>query len=197
MRHSLLCCLTGAYLFLAACASSLPPYVEPQEGNLARIRLAIPQENGLSLNSPSTTVRGYQSEDCKGHYDWTVLANYYLVGRGTRKLGLPLWEYNDNGAREYYVATDRPIIVTFEGRTGDFVRGSPKGQTCVILVNRTLEPDRDYELVYEHQSATKCIVTLNELIVEGGNAQRVELATYQRIGQFVNPGCLRAFRKFY
>jgi hypothetical protein len=94
--------------FLFSIGCSTIRYTEPTTGPAARVRFAADTKS-------VTVVWGYKTENCENEEEWMRLRNGPLVNSSPKTLGMPLWNHHKNSAKEFYVSTERPLILMFKG----------------------------------------------------------------------------------
>lgn len=172
-------------LLVLGCASV--SYQEPQGGERARVRFAIgPSVEGVG------TVRGYQDEDCNGEREWMRLVNGFYIRAEPRRLQMPLWDFHDNGAKEFYVAANEPLFFMFQSELSTFGTATTI-YTCAVPITFQPEADADYELILHMHSRTTCEVEFSEIVSDGDDAARERLGIFKN---FANEGCIAAFHRF-
>ncbi|WP_155976203.1 hypothetical protein [Novispirillum itersonii] len=142
-------------LLIAGCAPV--SVVEPTGGNRARVRFVTNTE-GI------TVLRAYEGENCSGEeQEWVRMRNGYLLTGSEKRLGIPLWSYNVNAAKELYVNTDKAMHGMFFGSesVGNYV------VSCAVPFTFSFLPDHDYEVSYKFFIST-CLVEVSEI---EGNSQ--------------------------
>jgi len=88
-----------ALVALATVGCQTMAYKEPLSGERARIRLA-------SQAPFVVVVRAYDDARCEtNEQEWMRLRSEYLVNSSPKRLGLPLWPFHDNGAKEVFIDT--------------------------------------------------------------------------------------------
>jgi hypothetical protein len=88
-----------AIVALAAVGCQTIAYKEPLSGDRARVRLA-------SQAPYVVVVRAYDDASCEtNEQEWMRLRSGYLVNSSPKRLGLPLWHFHDNGAKEVFIDT--------------------------------------------------------------------------------------------
>jgi hypothetical protein len=177
-------------LLSITCGCASLTYVEPTTGNRARVRFVTDSE------APSV-LRVYEGSDCSGkEQEWMRLRVGVLLRGSVKRLGMPLWNYHDNAAKEVYVSTEKPLTAIFWGTE---VAGDYQYQyhyQCGVPVTASFQQDKDYEVKYVW-NRTACTVLLSE--ITAGSAGEYSL---QPIRQFNNKvtdetsGCAKQFNRF-
>lgn len=170
------------FLLLASCSSIV--YKEPVSGSRARVRFVS------DLNAVSV-LRVYDDADCTANEtEWMRLKNGYLLNSSPKKLGMPLWNYHDNAAKEVYVGTDKQLNALIKGdeQSGDYI------YSCAVPFFYRFSENEDYE-VYFHWSRTDCTVTISQFSTTptGTEANKKEVFTNKPSTR--NAGCMSAFKK--
>ena len=135
-------------------------------------------------------VRGYSDPACEsGEKEWMRLSNRFLINSQPKKIGMPLWSFHPNAAKELYVI---PSTYTFL-----FVGAESSGNavySCGVPVHETFEEGHDYELNFMWSPA-KCTVQVNELKPAGETVLRSLLREHSNIATPSTMGCLKQFKK--
>lgn len=178
--------LNIAFLVLSLITSGCTPsvtYVEPKTGPLARVRF-VTADNGV-------TVYSYSSKECNGEKEMMRLINDIALNSDPRRLGMPLWDYHKNAAKEFYVTAGIPHIYMFKSGTL-----SGRLQTrCGAFMQQTFEEGKDYEL--KLTNSTRCILEAYEIRMNAsGSAEKVLL---QKIDNKLSPdfskACITNFKQ--
>jgi hypothetical protein len=169
---------------VAGCASY--SYVEPTSGNRARVRFVT------DTVSPST-LKVYDGPDCSGaEHEWMRLRVGPLITGSLKRLGMPLWNYHDNAAKEVYVATDKPLSAIFWGTEN----AGTMEYSCGVPFFATLQKDKDYEIRYRW-ARRECTVSLFEIRnATTGEPVFLEIAHYNNKVLPKWDGCYKAFHRF-
>ncbi len=138
--RSLLLCV-AASVALGACASV--NYTEPQDGDRARVRFAVGQSlsragGTVALYDENAIVYGFTDANCADGSHWMTLLDGYLVRPDPRRMGMPLWDYQQNAAKEFYVSTATDLNVMFVGDMATWGGVSTTTYYCPVFVGRTL-----------------------------------------------------------
>jgi hypothetical protein len=180
---------------LGACASVT--YEQPASGDRARVRFAVIDGFRAGLPASTATVFNYDDENCKGQRQWMYLINGLYARPDPRRLDMPLWDFHDNGAKEFYVESGRPLY--FMIATDAFTGGGLYGSTsviCAVPVFVTFETDHDYELLFQLRDTRTCTVTMNEIVNDTTGPRRVERAFFDN-SRFPSAGCRVAFSRLF
>lgn len=175
MRFSILAIV--APLFVASCSTIV--YQEPAAGPRARVRY-VTDSNSVSV------LRTYGDENCAtNETEWMRLRNGMLLNSSPKRLGMPLWNYHDNAAKEIYVEANKPIHALFHG-------GETVGLTtyaCATPFSFSFNENTDYEVRFKW--ATKaCGVSIFQLIKNPDGVAMQEVATFTNQATGANKGCL-------
>jgi hypothetical protein len=141
-------------LLAAGCAAPSLTYVEPTQGERARVRFAT-GTSGL------TTVRGYDDSGCRtNEKEWMRLirGNNPMIESSPRKLGLPGWYQHENAAKEIYIDASKPQTLMFIGNE----TSGTTAYRCGVPLTFKFEKDRDYEVSF-HLAPPNCSVTVSHL----------------------------------
>lgn len=136
-------------LTISGCASIT--YVEPQSGPVAKVRFA-------SNTSMPTIIRSYSSTACTGENEMMRLRNGFFLNSEPKKLGIPLWNYHENAAKEFFVSTNNEQIYMFEST--EIIGG--RNRKCGVAVKQKFEAGKDYELSYSMNNSN-CYVVISEI----------------------------------
>jgi hypothetical protein len=162
-------------------------YTEPETGNRARVRFAINA-------GESVTVYGYKTGNCKSEENWMWLRNGPILISPRKRLGIPLWNYHDNAAKEFYISTERPLIVMFKSF---IVVGYPGSWSiCDVPVIYPLE-EKDYEVSFNWGwYGAGCSADVFEIVETNfGLYKKRLLKTFDNKISFDNADCMKAFEK--
>jgi hypothetical protein len=171
-------------LLAVGCAAPSLTYVEPTQGERARVRLA-------TGTSGVTVVRGYDDSGCRTNEKaWMRLIRGQnpLIESSPRKLGLPGWYHHENAAKEIYVEASREQTLMFIGT-------ETSGNTlhrCGVPLTFRFEKDRDYEVSY-HLGPPNCSVTVYQLNAK--EPVRTVLRTFDNRISDETAVCLDQFKK--
>jgi hypothetical protein len=125
-------------------------------------------------------VRNYRSESCDGETEWMRLRAGPLLVSHPKRMGMPLWDFHDNGAREVFVAASSQSYFMFFGDVGSM--------SCAVPVVVELQAGNDYELLFDD-----CRVAYSRLVGEGTYPVRRQLL--QHFQPRGNSGCKEAFEQ--
>lgn len=175
-------------IFAAGCAGLT--YVEPTAGDRARVRFVT--------ESPDPTVlRVYDDPDCAGtEHEWMRLRVGPLLTSSPKRLGMPLWNYHENAAKEVYVSVDKPITAIFWGTEVAMGYGRGTHYSCGVPFTAAFQKGKDYEvkLVWDR---TACNVVFSEIKPEADGSY-----SFKALERFTNratektQGCVKQFTRF-
>ena len=185
MLHYLLICLL--MLCLYGCASLT--YVEPTSGDRARVRF-------VTDTSFPIILRVYDRPDCSGNeYEWMRLRNGYVVNSSPKRLGMPLWNYHENAAKEVYVAVGKPLTGIFFGYEQLSALGVKHFYECGVYFNVEFQNYKDYEVSFEWKR-TECFVTVSEIQAQpSGTYSFLTVAKFDSKVTSANRSCLKLFKR--
>jgi hypothetical protein len=176
MRAILLALLA---LATASCMSVVV-YGGESAGPVARLRVAVPKDYGNKL----IWVWQYADDQCQGEKHWVKLNNDLLLPSPATRLGIPLWDYNDRGAKEFKVRANDDLYL--------LLKGEASGASCGVPVKARLEEGRDYELLFTGSIVNGCSVTLSEITAASAGATKRAISQFANVG---NDECRDAFGK--
>lgn len=169
-------------LFVSGCSSLT--YQEPITGQRARVRF-ITDSNDVSV------LRTYGDENCTtNEVEWLRLRNGMLLNSSPRRLGMPLWSYHDNAAKEVYVEANRSIYGLFQG--GESINA--KVYLCGTPFEYSFQDQTDYEVRFKW-APKECRVTISKFVNNREDFELREVATFSNQTTEANKGCLAAFKK--
>jgi hypothetical protein len=168
---------------LVACVS-YQLYTEPNQGQTARVR--------FSTNIDAITmVWTYADEACMSdEQEWMRLKKGHLFNSSPKRLGMPLWEHHENGARELRVLVTPPRTFLFKGSVGS----GNSIYTCGVAFQSTFLEGKDYEVAYSWYSKG-CNVDVYEIVEIKGDYSRKRIAYFDNRVNQANSKCLSQFRK--
>jgi hypothetical protein len=178
------------FLYMVGC--SAVKLTDATTGSRARVRFVSEAEG-------STVVYGYQTENCKNEEVWMVLKNGHLLFSPEKRLGIPLWHYHKNTAKEFYVSTERPLIVMFKSYshiTYRIIFQVVSWFICDVPVIYQLE-EKDYEVKFNWPShRTGCSADVFEIVKsDWGVHKKRHLKTFNNKMRFDSADCMSAFEK--
>ena len=171
-------------LLASGCAAPSLTYVEPTQGERARVRFST-GTSGL------TVVRGYDDSGCRtNEKEWMRLirGNAPLIESSPRRLGLPGWYHHENAAKEIHVEASREQTLMFIGNETSGVTA----HRCGVPLTFKFEKDRDYEVSF-HLGPPSCSVTVSQLNAK--EPVRTYLRTFDNRITEETAVCLDQFKK--
>ena len=171
------CFLLFLAVFLAGCSSL--GYIEPTSGEVARLRI-------VNATNDQVIVFGYETIDCKGETRWMTLLNGYLVNSTPKSLGMPMWGFHKNGAKEIYVSTAKPLRLMLKGYNGN--------QTCAVPVNLKLG-EKDYELAFSYEKMDGCLVDFYKIRKNENGFVRELNSQFSNHVSEKNGNCMKPFKQ--
>ena len=175
------------FFVLALSACNTLSYTEPTSGERARVRFA-------TTSSSITVLFSYDDAQCQANeQEMMRLRDGFLINASPKRVGMPLWEFNDNAAKEVYVSASRPFNAMIKAQTqkGAGYNGTYLYQewtSCAVPFSIALQPDHDYELKLDEG---QCALVASELIRAGDGYTRTPVAVQVN----KNEGCRAAFDK--
>lgn len=169
-----------AALGLLACAGCAGlSYVQPTSGDRARVRF-------VTETSTLAVMKGYDGPDCSGEErEWMRLRVGPLITSTVTRLGMPLWEFHDNAAKEVYVATNKDLVALIWTEQGTL--------KCGVPVTYRFMPGQDYEVKYT-SSGRSCSVSISMIAARGDGHERRRVGTFDSTTS-AYPGCYRQFAR--
>jgi hypothetical protein len=172
----------AASLSVAACSTLT--YQEPTSGQRARVRF-VTDSNEVSV------LRTYGDGNCAtNEVEWLRLRNGPLLNSSPRRLGMPLWSYHANAAKEVYVETNKKIYGIFQG--GEYT--GVRTYLCGTPFSYSFQENSDYEVRFKW-APKECRVTVSQVADNQKGFELQELATFSNQATEANKGCLAAFNK--
>lgn len=169
-----------ASLFVTACSTLT--YQEPTAGQRARVRF-------VTDSSSVSVLRTYGDENCStNEVEWLRLRNGPLLNSSPKRLGIPLWNYHDNAAKEVYVEADKQINGLFQG-------GEPTGikvYLCGTPFTYSFQAHSDYEVRFRW-APKECRVTIAQVVDTQKGLELQEVAAFSNQATEANKGCIAAF----
>lgn len=164
-------------------------YEEPKSGPVARVRFVT---NTRSM----MVVRGYKSTECDDEHEMMRLRNGFLLISDPKRLGIPLWDFHDNAAKEFFIPADVPQTYLFKvvEREGRMIT------KCGVFLKQTFEKNKDYELNY-HLNGIGCRIDVYELKRNQSNinSEKVEKVLLQSqnhtLSSDFSPSCMTRFKQ--
>jgi len=173
--------LTFSLFFLHAC--SLLRYSEPTEGPRAKVRF-------VTNSTEIATLMTYSDTGCKeNEAEWMRLRDGYFVHGSLKTLGMPLWNYNKNSAKEVFVQSDKKLTFMFIGyEIQDGTR-----YDCGVPFTFSFSKNNNYEVKYLTDKKF-CQVSVSKLHNLDGQWMTRELARYSNKLNEATLGCMEAFK---
>lgn len=176
---------TGLLLLtLVITGCSTVTYEEPKSGPTARVRF-------VTETSDVAVVRGYKSTKCEGEYEMMRLRNGFLLNSSPKRMGIPLWDYHKNAAKEFFIPASTPQIFMLEGSKtiGNRIN------RCATFVRQTFEEGKDYEI--KLHDAFNCKVIVSEIQTNtSGNVEKILLQKKDnRLSPDFTDSCLEKFHQ--
>lgn len=173
----------AGFALLSACASI--PYQEPTAGPVARVRF-------VTEATEITILRTYDDAQCtKNEVEWLRLRDGPMLNSPPRRLGMPLWSYSDNAAKELRVTAGKPVYGLMQG--GERVTLG-RSQLCGAPFDYTFEEGADYE-VKLRWLPQECQVTVSRIVDAPSGPRFADVKTFVNRVSDTNRGCLAAFHK--
>jgi hypothetical protein len=171
-------CIVLAALSLAGCATL--SYQEPTQGPRARVRF-VTNTGAIAI------LRVYDDANCtQNEAEWMRLRVGNILGSTPKKLGMPLWDYHDNAAKEIYVQAGKPVHALFSGSEANY--------QCGVPFSFTFQDSNDYEVKYQLDGLA-CSVTVAQLVRKGDGWSASQLGKFYNVVTEANRGCLAQFKK--
>jgi hypothetical protein len=184
-----------AVLLLMSCSALR--YEEPPSGPRARVRF-------VTDTKEIAVLRAYDDAGCsQNETEWMRLRNGPLITSTRKSLGMPLWKYNDNAAKEVYVEAGRQFNWLFVSadRTLQFSPIMLAGvipyelHLCGVPFSYTFDETKDYEIAL-NWSRTTCRVVVSQVVVDlTGNPTLAEVASFSNQLTEANKTCLEQLTK--
>lgn len=162
-----------------------------QEDGQSRVRFALTTQSGWS----DAEVKLFGAEDCGDERRLTHLYDHFFLRRPPRRrLEMPLWDYHENGANEFWLSADQRLHAIVIGNITQ-VGGIPvfADFSCAVVIDAGLEAAKDYEFVFTHEGSGPCHVTQNELVQTENGAERLLVESFS--SGSMSQRCERSFRR--
>lgn len=174
-------------MWMTACTGL--SYQEPMQGPRARVRF-VTTSGGL------TVLRTYNDINCtQNETEWMRLRVGYVPNSDLKTLGLPLWSYHKNSAKEVFVEANRPI-------TGMFFGAQTIGATrysCGTPFSFSFLEENDYEVKFQWNPSRlepyPCQTIISKFVRDGEKWYLTEMAKFDNQINKSNSGCLDQFRR--
>ena len=196
---------------LTGCESLL--YKEPMAGPQARVRF-VTETEGV------TVLRVYNDTHCTtNETEWMRLRDGFVLRSTPKVLGMPLWKYHKNAAKEVFVEANKLLNGLFTGSETVWVLGSAEGSTqsdslftrtewrptivgiregtdyhCATPFSFRFSESEDYEVTFRWDRGN-CSVVISQFAVNNDGPSLLEVARFDNRVSESNNGCLAAFRK--
>ena len=162
-------------------------YEEPSSGDRARVRFAT--DTFLI-----TTVYGYSSKPCEAEEEWMRLRTGRLINSSPKTLGMPLWDYGDNAAKEFYIPANAEIYIMFSGRVA--INSGRQETECRVPIAYTFKNNHDYELLFKAKfEGAACYVQLKEFVKDASGVKRKRLDVFHNSPDATDSDCVSVFSK--
>lgn len=175
--------VVGFALLATGCVSMLS-YEGESSGPVTRVRFAIPKDSGFQ----TAIIRSYADENCTGEQEWLRLSSVAVIPAPLKRLGLPLWEFDEKGAQELKIRAGATLNLMFE--TTEFV--GTTNYKCGVMVGANLAQGRDYEFLFL-PGFKSCSVVLHEFADREGAPERVVRQVFPNTG---TDGCRSVFSRY-
>jgi len=110
---------------------------------------------------------------------------------GKRKtLGIPLWNYNENAAKEVFVQANKPINGMFFGEERDIL----VVHLCAVPFFYSFAENDDYEVMFRWDRK-HCRVTVSRFVRDNDSWSLLEVARFDNRTNETNRGCLTQFHR--
>ena len=191
-------------------------YTEPKEEPQARVRF-------ITNTTSISVLRSYEGDNCANNEnEWMRLRVGHLINSTPKKLGIPLWQYQENSAKEVYVKADQNKYFMFFGNvtstqfvfentdrllmysvdeTPRWVRRHAPDDTpienayfCGTPFSYTFAKNKDYEVEFKVTPA-RCTVTISEVVRKGNAWKKIQLSKFNNSVNNTNRGCLNRLLK--
>ena len=164
-------------LISSFCLSSYA--TEPSQSTTARLRLATDTPHVAS-------VYQYSDASCSANERKLFGLRAGMLFRSKEsRLGIPLWNFHKNGAKEIEIPSGK-----FFGKFEGVADGGSVGAKCAAGFSLDAQPGHDYEVFFDFPGGG-CSIKIAEIAgASTGNPQRIELEQSEQLG----PDCSK--RKF-
>src|SRR5689334_148288 len=184
-----------ALLLLTSCSAL--HYKEPTSGPRARVRF-------VTDTKEIAVLRAYDDVGCtQNETEWMRLRNGPLITSTRKSLGMPLWKYTDNAAKEVYVDVGRQFNWLFMSADST-LQLSPvmlaglipvEVHACGVPFSYTFIENKDYEVSLQWNRTT-CRVIVSEVTADSTTGPRLsELTTFTNQLAETNKTCLNQLTK--
>jgi hypothetical protein len=183
------------FVLVLACVSSFGAltgcttlsYKEPKNGPTARVRF-------VTDISKITVVRGYDNSNCGGNEkEWMRLRDGELLNNEPKRLGIALWDFHKNAAKEVLVDTSNQstFLISSVMEQGSAYRR--KLFSCGVPVSLHFQPGKDYEIAF-HMSFQGCSADVSQISLLNGVPARTNITTFENQVSSANAACLDRFK---
>lgn len=187
-------------------------YEEPMAGPRARVRF-------VAETKSITVLRMYDDTDCTvNETEWMRLYDGFVLRSEPKVLGMPLWRYHKNAAKEVFVEANKPLHGLFTGSETVFrwFSSDESEQSFDRLARREEEfnhflhtrthyfcaapfsfrfsEGEDYEVTFR-LDRDRCEVVISQFAGITEAPSLLEVAKFDNRVSESNNGCLTAFRK--
>ena len=136
------CAAVFATVLLAGCRSY--SYVEPTGEDRARVRFVTTSSESVAI------LWAYDDEQCHGQREMMRLRNGPLVRSPEKRLGMPLWDFNQYAAKEVYMTAGRPFYgIFYTGAVSGVLTPFQETRYTVEAFQIRFEANKDYEIVLD------------------------------------------------
>lgn len=172
-------------LALSSCATLT--YVEPTTGSRARVRFA-------TTSASISVLRSFGDDHCTtGEQEMLRLRNGPLARPEPKRLGMPLWDFNDNAAKEVYMPAGKQLNFLFGVNTASgglavahFYFWTVRSTGIPFSV--TFDGSKDYEIVLDEEQGK-----IRAYELAGARDRPVRVPMSVTLNE--NEGCLKAIAR--
>jgi len=159
-------------------------YQEPLEGPRARVRF-------VTTTDDIAILRTYDDVNCeRNESEWMRLRDGPLWVGKPKTLGIPLWSYNENAAKEVFVQASKQINGMFFGGEDDVL----VVHLCAVPFFYSFAENSDYEVMFKWDRK-QCMVVISKIVGDKYNWSLLEVARFDNRIKEANRGCLTQFYK--
>jgi hypothetical protein len=172
--------IVAALAGLTGCATLR--YHEPTHGPRARVRF-------VAHSDEVTVLRAYDDARCRrNETEWMRLREGFLVNDAPKTLGMPLWSFHANAAKEVFVEANKPLTAMFVGSRTDHFGAAPR--SCATPFSYAFAEGADYEVGFR-LAANECEVTISQLVRSADGWARSRLGRFGSQVNDANRECLQ------